>query len=407
MRKLKKNLTVLLILLLALPAIGAKNSVSGKTFKKLTEIQEIMGEGNSSEAFLQLNALLADVESDSLDQALTLQTLGYVEMARENFPEAIKHLKASLALNVLPQNVVYNVGYMVAQLHAALGEFDEALVFAESWFQKLEEPKPDQLIFMANIYAQTKQYEKSIPYVERAISVAEKPKETWFQLLTAGYFELERFNEAAKSLQKTIDNWPDKSGYWEQLASVYVLLEDESSALSVLKLAFIQNILEKENTFKSLIQLAVANGVPEHAARLIELCFAENYLPQNKEYLKMLAVALTAAKERDAAILAYKRLANISEEGDPWISISNIYVEKGSWGEAETALKSALQKKLEEPGKAWLLLGISQAELGKFGDAKKSLKKAGAYENTERSASKWIRYAEDMRRQAEWIAQFD
>ena len=404
---MKKHLIVLIIIFCVSPVFAAKNSVTGKTFKKLTEIQEIMGEGKSAEAHNQLKVLLTEVEENTLDQALTLQTLGYVEMARENFPEAIKHLKASLDLNLLPQNVVYNIGYMVAQLHAALGQFDDALTFAEQWFTKLEAPKADQFIFMANIYAQTKQFEKSIPYAEQAIKASDKPKETWFQLLTAGYFELKRFKEAAQSLQRTIENWPEKPGYWEQLASVYVMLEDESSALSVLKLAFIQNILDKENTFKSLIQLSVANGVPEHAARLLETCFEEKYLPENEEYLEMLAVAWTAAKERDAAITAYERLAKISEEGDAWISISNIYVEKGDWQQAENALKSALQKELEEPGKAWLLLGISQAELEKFSDAKKSLKKAGAYEYTERSASKWIRYADDMRRQAEWIAQFD
>lgn len=390
----------------AAPSFAGPDSVSSGTYKELTEIQEIMGAGQTEDAYTRLKALLLEVEADTLDQALTLQTLGYVEMARENFPDAIKSLKASLATGRLPQNVVYNVGYMVAQLHAALGQFDEALTFAEQWFQQLEAPKPDQMIFMANIYAQTKQYEKSIPYAEMAIAATDKPKETWFQLLTANYFELKKFKKAAATLETMLDQWPEKAVYWEQLASVYVVLEDENSALATLRIAFSEGVLEKESTIKSMVQLAVMRGIPEHAARLLEKALAAELLPTEEEYLKMLAVAYSSAKERDKAIAAYERLAAETDSGDPWISISNIYVEKGEWSKAEAALKSALDKKLDEPGKAWLLLGIAQTEQGKFSAGKTSLKKSQAFKDTEKSATRWLRYADDMKRQADWVAQY-
>lgn len=385
---------------------SAADSVSSKTYKELTEIQEVMGAGQVDDAYQRLQTLLGEVEEDTLDQALTLQTLGYVEMARENFPLAIKHLKKSLSLNRLPQNVVYNVGYMVAQLHAALGEFDEALIFAEDWFTRLEAPKPSQMIFMANIYAQTKQYDKSIPYAERAIAAVEEPKESWLQLLTANYFELKKFKGAAKTLEQMLDLWPEKAAYWEQLASVYVVLESEKNALATLKIAFSEGILEKESTVKSVVQLSVSRGIPEQAARLILKAMDQELLPKTEEYYKMLAVAYSAARERDSAISAYEKLSELTESGDAWISISNIYVEKGEWAKAETALQKALDKELEEPGKAWLLLGVAQTEQQKFQAGKKSLKKAKAYEKTERSASRWLKYADDMKRQADWVAQF-
>ncbi len=405
MRMLQKVFLALWVLLCSVQAWSAADSVSSKTYKELTEIQEVMGAGQADEAYQRLQTLLDEVEPDTLDQALTLQTLGYVEMARENFPAAITHLKASLALNRLPQNVVYNVGYMVAQLHAAQGEFDEALSFAETWFTQLEDPKPPQMIFMANIYAQTQQYEKSIPYAEQAIAATDKPQESWYQLLTANYFELKRYSEAAATLQAMIDLWPDTAGYWEQLASVYVVLEDESRALATLRIAFSEGLLEKEATVKSMVQLAIVRGIPEHAARLLEQAMASELLPEDEEYLKMLAVAYNSARERDKAIVAYERLAGISEEGDAWISISNIYVEKGNWKQAESALQNALDKKLEEPGKAWLLLGIAQTEQQKFSDAKRALRKAQAFKETEKSAARWLKYTDDMKRQADWLAQ--
>ncbi len=406
---LKKTLLIL-GLLLPLGAYPAADSVTSKTYKALTEIQEIMGQGNTAEAFSRLNTLLAEVEEDSLDKALTLQTLGYVEMARENFPRAIEHLKASLALNKLPQKVVYNVGYMVAQLYAAQGEYQQALEFAEGWFASLESPKPGQTIFMANIYAQTGQYEKSVPYAEKAIAASDnlresKPQESWYQLLAANYFELKRYRKAAATLARMLELWPDNAGYWEQLAGVYVTLDDEKMALATLKSAFAGNYLEKESTIKSLVQLSVTQGIPEHGARMLEHSFEQELLPKSEDYLEMLAQAYAAARERERAIDAYRRLAEVSGDGEAWVAVSNIYVEKGEWEEAEQALRRALAKKLESPGKARLLLGIAQIEQGDFAEGRKSLEKAQVEPKVAASAARWLKYAEDMQRQAQWLAQ--
>jgi len=40
------------------------SSVSSKTFKELTDIQEIMGEGKTDEAFSRRNTLLGEVDPD-------------------------------------------------------------------------------------------------------------------------------------------------------------------------------------------------------------------------------------------------------------------------------------------------------------------------------------------------------
>lgn len=390
-------------------AFSASDSVSSKTYKELTEIQAIMGEseGNMDEASARLNTLLENVEPGTVDEALTLQTMGFFEMTRENFPIAIDHLKASLAVNKLPEGMVFNVGYMVAQLYAALDQFDEALAFAVPWFKSIEEPKATQYIFMANIFAQTKRYEESIPYALKAIEVGEKPSESWYQLLAASYFELKQYENAANTLKKVLDIWPENPTYWEQLANVYMMLNDEWRALAVLKIAFSQNVLEKESTVKSLLQLAVNQGIPEHGARLLESAFSSQLIEENEEFLKMLAMSLVAAKERDKAINAYERLAAITDSGDYWVNIANIYIEKAEWKSAESSLLKALDKKLgdglKSPGKAWLLLGITQVEQKKFNESKKSLRKSIAFKETEKSASRWLNYSDDMERQENWL----
>ena len=123
------------------------DSVSTKTYRELTEIQELMSSdedqsNNLKIAINRLKVLLDNVSENSLDEALTLQTLGYALMADEQFENAIIQLRKSLETKKLPQNVTFNIGYMVAQLYAALGEFDNAMIFAKDWFQELEDPNP-------------------------------------------------------------------------------------------------------------------------------------------------------------------------------------------------------------------------------------------------------------------------
>ena len=393
---------LLLAALVCAPVLANADSVTAKTYNRLTEAQELMASNDVEGAVAKLKALLDDVKADTLDQALTLQMLGYAEMSAERFDQAIRHLKRSLALNKLPEKVKYNVGYMVAQLHAAQNDFDEALAFAAEWFETLEDPSPPQMMFMANIYAQTQRYEEAAPYAERALAEAEKPRETWYQLLTAAYFELGRYQQAAVTLQRLLRLWPDKSGYWEQLASVYLVLEDEGRALATLRIAWLNGALEKNSSIRSMVQLAVARGVPEHAARMVEAAFEENLLAADADNLDLLANAWVAAREYDNAIAAFARMASLEANGAALVRAANLHIEAGRWASAEQALRDALDLGLEKPGNAWLLLAIACAEQEKFSEGFAALRKARAFEDSKRAAGRWQSYIADMRKQHEW-----
>ena len=387
-------------------ASAMADSISSKTFKKLTEAQELMSQDDIPGAIGELESLLQEVQDDSLDQALTLQMLGYAEMSAERFDVAIRHLTASLALNKLPESVKYNVGYMVAQLYAALEQYDEALEFAAGWFTSLEDPKPSQMMFMANIYAQTKRFKEAIPYAERAIEASEQPSESWYQLVTSANFEIEDFPQAGRWLRRLIERWPEKSSYWEQLASIYVMMGNEALALSTLRLAWSEGVLEREASIKSMVQLAAARGIPDHAARMLEKGFEQKLLPQDKVFVRLLANAWASAKENKNAIEAFQRLAEIEKNGESLVRVANLYLEIGQWQQAEQELVKAIDLGLEDAGSAYLLLGIVLAEQDDYKESFAALRRARSFEKTERQAIKWLSYAEDMRKQYEWQQAF-
>ena len=349
---LKVRILIVTVAMLVFGAPLAADSITTKTFNKLTEAQEMMAQDNIEAAIEELELLLEGVQDQSLDRALTLQMLGYAEMSAERFEVAIGHLKSSLALNKLPESVKYNVGYMVAQLYAALESYDEALDFAADWFASLESPKPSQMMFMANIYAQTKRFRDAIPYAEKAIEASEQPSESWYQLITSANFEIEDFPQAGKWLRKLVERWPEKGSYWEQLASIYVMMEDEAMALSTLRLAWSEGVLEREASIKSMVQLAAARGIPDHAARMIESGFEQGLLPKDETFVRLLANALVSAKENKLAIEAFRRLSEIAKNGEPLVRVANLYLEMGQWQQAEQALEKASDLGLDDAGSA-------------------------------------------------------
>ena len=81
----------LIVLLLSLQSVVSfADSVSTKTYRELTAIQELMSSsedqtGNLKSAINRLEILLDNVSVESLDEALTLQTLGYALSLRHHY----------------------------------------------------------------------------------------------------------------------------------------------------------------------------------------------------------------------------------------------------------------------------------------------------------------------------------
>ncbi len=382
------------------------DSITPRTYKKLIDAQELLAEEKVDEAIVSLKSWLGELEDDSLDKALTLQTLGYAEMSKERFRVAIEYLRASLDTEKLPESVKYNVGYMVAQLHAALGEYDQALSFAEEWFVTLEAPSPTQYIFMANAYAQTGRFEAAIPYAETAIRESSEPRENWYQLVVASHFKLENYAEAAENLRTLVATWPEKISYWEQLASTYIALDEEEEAFAVLRLAWLDDRIEKESTLKSIAQLALARGVPEHAALILEAGFVRQIIDRNASLVGLQARAWAAAKEYEKAISVYRQLAELEDSGEPMLKATRLYLEMEKWGDAEFAIRDAIRAGIEKPGEGYLLLGMALVEQDKFEQSFDAFDRAANFNESRRRARQWLRYSDGLFKQQQWRQTF-
>lgn len=397
-----RSLLCLALLLVSTLGWANSESMTSKTYNRLTDIQALLAEDRTDEAHRELMALHENVDANTTDEAMVLQMLGYTEMSRENYDQAIEYMRASLELDKLPEQMKYELGYMVAQLYAAQEEYDQAITFAEGWFETLEEPKPQQLMFMANLLAQTERYERALPYAEQAVAASDSPRESWYQLLISSSFNLEAYDKTERYLRAAISGWPDDARYWEQLASVYLIQKREDKALATLQLAWRNGVLEKESAIRSMIQLAISGGIPDRAGRLLETAMERNLVPTDERFLKLRVNAWRSAREYDKAIGALEALAAETGSGNAYITIANIHLDRAQWQPAINALQRARQLEVDEPGRVWLLLGIAYTEQEQFQDGMEAFRKARAFGYTEGQAKNWLKYAEGLRRQHNW-----
>lgn len=403
------NIRKLLLLLLLISSVsvnvcyGKGKSMSRSTYSSLQDIQKLLTDEKFANAVTELNKLYGEIDKDTMDEAVVLQTLGYAEMGLSQYPKAITHLKKSVDLAMLPESAELNTRYLVAQLLASQGKYREALDYASIWYSKLKKVKPTHRIFMANLYAQLKQFKYAIELARKAIDESDKPRESWFQLLVASYFETRQYDKTAGALKEVLALWPDKKAYWEQLASINMMMDRDSETLAVLQLAWMQGLLDKEASIKTLVQFAISQGIPERAARILDSAIRDKKIEANEKNLEVLSTAWSASRETDKAINSLLELAKVSSDGKPLVKLARLYLDKEQWGKAQDVLQQAIDKGLKDESQAWLLLGIAYVQGDKFDQAKKALKRARAFTKIEKQASAWLKYTDQKLQNRNWL----
>jgi len=385
-----RALPLLLLLLFSLP-VWAGGTLSERTYKKLTTIQELMGEGKYDEALRRLASLAPKVKRNRYEYATVMQTYGYAWSAKERYRKAIHAFEEALATEALPEQVQLAMRYNLAQLHAAIPDWKAAVRAYEQWLAGAEKPSAQSYAFGATLYAQLKQYDKAIPKIRKAIAMAKKPRENWYQLLLSMYYQKKRYKQAAGVLESMIALWPQKKKYWKQLSGVYFTLGQGRKSLSVLALAYRQGYLEKEQELLNLVNLYLLQNIPYKAARILEKEMAAGRIRETGKNLQKLGEAWMAARENDAAAEKLLAAAEVQKKGVLFLRLAQIYLDKEQWKKAIRMASEALAAgDLKNPGDAWLIKGMAQYEAGRKSKALNSFAKAARYRKNERQARQWI-----------------
>ncbi len=369
-----------------------KYLLSQSTYEQLTIAQDAMAEDNYSIAHKQLTTLASKVESGSYDQAVVLQTLGYLYISLDDYEKAITYFNSALKLAALPSKVEHDLRYNLGQLQLASQQYKVGIENIELWLKDESSPRNETYVLLASAYYQLNSYKKVVSYISKAIKNDKSPDESWYQMLLSAHISLKQNKSAIKVLEVLIGQYPYKKQYWQQLTYLYLDQKQELRATAVS--ALVEKLaLGDDKTVLNLADMYRYLYIPYKSGQVLEKALNEGVLESNFDNLQKLADSWLAARDADKAVAVLGQMAELDPTGETDLKLGRVYIGTERWQQAITPINASLEKlPKSEQGLSHLLLGTAYFYLNQPAQAEKMFKKALNDKEHRVQASQWLNH---------------
>lgn len=397
---MKDLLIFLFLILLSLPSMSAikphgskENLLNRKTgltsritHKRLEKAFRYSRNKKNDKAIIELIKLLKQTKKRKYEYALVWQNLGFMLAGSGKTKKAIKALKNSIRLNVLPYGPTLSSLYTLSQLQFSEENFDEALDTLNEWFAYANQPKAQAYMLMGMILGQKDQKQKALDYVNQAINLEKNPQEKWLQYALSLNHSLKKYKNALKILITLSSQYPQKSKYWKQLYQTYLSLFKDQKALAVMEMAYKEGHIVEEKEILNMASLMVYLNMPFKAGALVEKEIKDGRIKQTKENFEFLSQAWYQAREIDNALFALEQAGSISEDGQILAKKGFILLESDKWNDAIQSFEKSLAKgKLKDESKVHFALGLAHYNNKDFLSALNALESASKLDKSNKS----------------------
>jgi len=399
------QISLFLLLLLTANLVLAKQDsqylLTEKTYNSLSAAQELMADEKYAEAEGKLKTLRKQTKSGSYDQAVVLQTIGYLYSSQEKYSKSIPPFQQALDSGALPEKVAHDLRYNLAQLLLAVDKYKQGLELLEVWLKNEPSPPSSARVLIASGYYQVKNYKQVIKHIRIAIKNDKSAKESWYQMLLSAHLELKQYKSAISVLETLITRYPYKEIYWTQLTALYMQQNKEFRAMATRGL--VQKLeLGDSKTLISLADMYRYLHIPYKSAQLLNKAMDQGIIEADFDNLEKLTDSWLAAKEAEKAAEVLKRLALIDESGEADLKRGRVLIGLEQWKSAVEPLTISLDKLQDKQrGAASLLLGMAQFHLGDFTEAEVYFNRALTFDDERNQANQWLRHLERIQEDTE------
>jgi len=372
-----------------------------KTYKSLSQAQELMDAEKYTEASRALDTLLVQTEAGSYDRAVVQQTIAYLYSARDQYDKAADAFQKALDANALPEDVTHNLRYNLAQLLIADGQYKKGISLMESWLQAEKQPDNDVYVLLATANYRIDNHSKVIEYIRRAIRNDADPKEDWYRLQLSSHMSMQQYKSAIQVLETLITRYPYQKIYWDQLAALYMEQDKEFTSLAVRLLADRLDLGDTQ-TLINLADMYRYLSIPYKSGQLLQQAMDDGVIKNNFDNLEKLSQSWLAAREDDLAAQTLQKMLPFDNTGKTHLKLGQVYVGMEQWQQAVVILEQS-QALLEgnELGRVYVLMGTAFFNLQQLSEAKTAFSKAIAFEAQSNQAGQWLRHIDDQLKKAE------
>jgi tetratricopeptide (TPR) repeat protein len=345
-------------------------TIDPMTGRVLTEAIEFFNAENYAAAKESISGLNFEKLSP-YERGRVEQLLSGIAFAEEDYPKARDHLQAALASGGLNEQEILNARYQIAQLYIAEENWKEGAAALEEWFKVAPNPNSQAYYLLAIAYYSQDDFDRALPPAQKAVEIAEQPQESWIQLVVALLLQNEDYADAVPWLERLVAMAPEKKSHWMSLSSVYQQLEEYSKALAVTQVAYSAGLLSDDTEIRRLADLLMYNEIPYRCAQILEKGIADKVVEVNAALYEKLANCWVAAQEFDKSVAPLESAAQLAENGDGFVRLGQVHIQREDWPAAVSALQRALDKgRVKDAGEVQLFMGIALFNQEKYREAR-------------------------------------
>jgi len=382
------------------PVTKQTQAIRAETYKKMEVAQQAFEAKNYNAAIAALDVLKATEEKLNDYERATLYNLyAATWYALDKLPQAIASYNAVLKQPNLPDALRDASLYAVAQLYFISEDYPKAIQVIQKWLSLAKEPNPDGYALLAQAYYQTQKYAEAEKALTRSMQISRErgqtPKEAALALLRAIYYERKEYAKAARVLEVLVTNYPTKASYWQQLAGMRGLLDQQRQQLLVIHAAYRTGMVSSESELLNLARLYMVLEVPYPAVRLMTKAFKAKTIKPTAETLQLYAQALAMAREYEQQIPVLQKLAEMTGEAKHYVYLGQAYNEIGEWEKAASSFRTALKaSNLDKRADTYMQLGTALFNANQFAEARTQFIAAAESPALAQSAGNWIKFVE-------------
>jgi tetratricopeptide (TPR) repeat protein len=174
---------------------------------------------------------------------------------------------------------------------------------------------------------------------------------------------------------------------------VHGALGDYEEALIPLQLAYSQGLLTDESELRRLAELLLYLDLPYRAAQVVERGIETKTMATASDTFELLSNSWIAAREFEKAVTPLERAADLSDNGELYVRLAQVHIQREKWSDAAEVLKLALDKGgLDNAGDAQLLMGIAYFSQKRPQQALTWFARAREHPETQDEADNWLKY---------------
>jgi tetratricopeptide (TPR) repeat protein len=380
--------------------------MSERAFRRFEAVTALYSEARYAEALGAAESYLGS-ELNDYEKAMGEQLLGYILVALDRPADAVPRFERAIELDALPNAAHFNMMRSLAQLYAALEQWQKSIEMMGLYLAYQPEASGEDRIMMGQNYVQLGRYRDALSWVRGALErTGDTAPESWLQLELAIHFELGDHRAALRVLRTLVARWPDRLRYWEMMAGAHQALDEDVEALAALMAAYNGGLIDEPAKLLNLVRLNMYVELPYQAGRILDRAIETGVVEASPDNLELLLQAWTAAREFDRAAEVVDRLAALTADGDLLLRKARLMMEQNRWQAMLDAARQGLEiGNVGKPGEAWLMIGIALLELDQLRESRRAFQQAQEFDaDSRRQAREWQRFVEERIQVAEMRA---